>query len=304
MARERREGRIVYSVTHMSSESSIFIVIATTLAYFVLAVGVGVVLLFPRASLGALRGLGRVLANGFAALGGRVSQAGHEVVDLGERSRRDAAYWLALARQHRVLLTVAGVAVITPAVVALALHRYVGIGGYEESIQPTDPVILSLLQGEQLVPPAPLPPEVFTTREVELLRPALGSASRDWNLLDAEFRQRLLAVFQVMRQYGYEVALLEGYRSPERQDYLAGLGGNVTNAGAFQSYHQFGLAADCAFFLNGRIIIDEKDPWAMRGYKLYGEAAEAAGLTWGGRWKMMDFGHVELHRSGVLAKGR
>jgi peptidoglycan L-alanyl-D-glutamate endopeptidase CwlK len=22
--------------------------------------------------------------------------------------------------------------------------------------------------------------------------------------------------------------------------------------------------------------------------------AESAGMTWGGRWKMMDFGHVEL----------
>jgi peptidoglycan L-alanyl-D-glutamate endopeptidase CwlK len=178
------------------------------------------------------------------------------------------------------------------------------IGGYEVSTQPTDPVILALLQGEHLVPPAPLPPEVFTTREVELIRPALGSADRDWDRLDPDFRQRLLAVFQVMRQQGYELALLEGFRSPERQDYLASLGKHVTSAAAFQSYHQFGLAADCAFYLNGRIIIDEKDPWAMRGYKLYGKAAEAAGLTWGGRWRMMDFGHVELRRPGTLARGK
>lgn len=288
----------------MSSESSSLLVIVTVLAFFLLAVGVGVVLLFPRASLGAVRGLGRMMLSAWSAVGGRWMRARHDVAELGARRLRDAQYWLEFANQHRRPLSVAAIGIIAPAVVAISLNRYVDIGGYEESSQPTDPVILALLKGEQLVPPAPLPPEVFVTREIEVLRPALGSASRDWNRLDVDFRQRLLAVFQVMRQYGYEVALLEGYRSPERQDYLATLGANVTNAAAFQSYHQFGLAADCAFFLNGRIIIDEKDPWAMRGYKLYGQAAEAAGLTWGGHWKMMDFGHVELRRPGTLARGR
>jgi peptidoglycan L-alanyl-D-glutamate endopeptidase CwlK len=28
--------------------------------------------------------------------------------------------------------------------------------------------------------------------------------------------------------------------------------------------------------------------------------AEAAGLRWGGRWTMMDFGHVELQQAGLL----
>jgi peptidoglycan LD-endopeptidase CwlK len=288
----------------MSSESSSLFIIATALGYFALAVGVGVVLLFPRASMGVVRNFGRILAGALAAMTGRVSRVGHDMAELGARKKRDAGYWLGLARRHRLLVGVAALVVITPAVVALALQGYVDIGGYEEDVQPTDPVILSLLKGEQLVPPAPLPPEVFTTHEVEILRPALGSASRDWSLLDADFRQRLLAVFQVMHRYGYDMALLEGYRSPERQDYLASLGSDVTSAAAFQSYHQFGLAADCAFYLNGRIIIDEKDPWAMRGYKLYGQAAKAAGLTWGGNWKMMDFGHVELRRPEVLAHGR
>jgi hypothetical protein len=44
----------------------------------------------------------------------------------------------------------------------------------------------------------------------------------------------------------------------------------VTNAKAFQSYHQFGLAADCAFLRDGKLVISEKDPWAMRGYQFYG----------------------------------
>ena len=110
-----------------------------------------------------------------------------------------------------------------------------------------DERIAALLAGERLTPPAPLPPEVFTTREVELARPMVRFASRDWALLDAEFAQRLLMVFRIMReQHGYEMVLIEGYRSPQRQEQLAAMGGHVTQAGAFRSYHQFGLAADSA----------------------------------------------------------
>jgi peptidoglycan L-alanyl-D-glutamate endopeptidase CwlK len=156
-----------------------------------------------------------------------------------------------------------------------------------------------LLRGERLVPPPTLPPMAFTSREVTLVRPMLASANRNWTLLDADFSQRLLAVFRIMReQHGYEMALLEGYRGPERQNQLAAAGSNMTNARAFQSYHQFGLAADCAFLRDGKLVISERDPWAMRGYQLYGEAAESVGLKWGGRWTMMDFGHVELRQSG------
>ena len=40
----------------------------------------------------------------------------------------------------------------------------------------------------------------------------------------------------------------------------------------------------------------------MRGYQLFGEVAESLGLTWGGRWKMMYFGHTELRVEGVRRK--
>jgi len=99
-------------------------------------------------------------------------------------------------------------------------------------------------------------------------------------------------------RHGYDMALIEGWRSPERQAELATQGSAVTNAGAWQSYHQYGLAADCAFYRDGKLVISEKDPWAMRGYRLYGEIAQAAGLIWGGNWKMLDLGHVELHTAG------
>ena len=166
-----------------------------------------------------------------------------------------------------------------------------------------DRQIAILLEGEQLVPPSPLPPEVFTTREVEMIRPDVVLASRNWSLLDQEFIQRLLVVFRLMKErHGYDMILLEGYRSPERQTRLFEQGAHVTQAGANMSYHQHGLAADSAFFRDGKVVISERDPWAMRGYQLYGEIAAQVGLTWGGDWKMQDYGHVELRRPGVLAR--
>jgi peptidoglycan LD-endopeptidase CwlK len=175
------------------------------------------------------------------------------------------------------------------------------LGGFSDDRVQINPQVAALLKGEQLVPPAPLPPEVFLSAEVEQIRPMLVSASRNWQLLDVDFSQRLLLAFKIMReQHGYDMAILEGYRSPDRQDMLAKLGAQVTSAKAYQSYHQYGLAADCAFLREGKLVISEKDPWAMRGYALYGEVAESLGLTWGGRWKMMDFGHIEWRKPGFV----
>ena len=105
-------------------------------------------------------------------------------------------------------------------------------------------------------------------------------------------------------EHGYDMTLLEGYRSPERQAALAAKGSSVTMAGAWQSYHQYGLAADCAFYRQGKLLISEKDPWAMRGYQLYGQVAQQMGLTWGGHWQMMDLGHIELPKPGARAAVR
>lgn len=217
---------------------------------------------------------------------------------LGGASLKKSRVWLEeLAKwgqSHRVILTFSLVMLCMPWLLSLALSQRDWLDGYEDSRYAVNPQVAALLQGEQLVPPPPLPPELFQTTEVTLARPMLGAASRQWDLLEGSFTQRLLTVFKMMQeQHGYQMVIIEGYRSPERQAMLAKLGGHVTNAGPYQSYHQFGLAADCAFLRDGKLVISEKDPWAMRGYQLYGELAEAAGLTWGGRWKMMDFGHVE-----------
>jgi len=206
-------------------------------------------------------------------------------------------------RRHRMLLAVGVPLILVPSLLALALSNPAMLPTVESSNALPDEQIAALLAGEQLVPPVALPPDAFTTREVELVRPMLVNASRNWGLLHPDFSARLLLAFKIMKeQHGYEMALLEGYRSPARQDELANAGSHVTNARAFQSWHQYGLAADCAFLRDGKLVISEKDPWAMRGYQLYGQVAESLGLTWGGRWQMMDFGHIELRMRGVMRR--
>lgn len=195
-----------------------------------------------------------------------------------------------------------GMLLLMPVLIVLAwsLTDSRQLEGFDDRVDPANQQVSQLLHGEHLVPPPPLPPDVFATVEVELVRPMLSTADRRWEQMDPTFVQRLLMVFKIMKeQHGYDMALLEGYRSPERQAVLAAKGAHVTMAGAWQSYHQYGLASDCAFYRNGKLVISEKDPWAMRGYALYGQVAEQVGLTWGGRWQMMDLGHVEWRKPGI-----
>jgi len=267
-------------------------------AYFSIAVCIAALLFLPGLRSAVFRFLFQLIGNTRVQMSARHDFAKDRLgysVKISRMSLIDARR--VLLGRRLLILSTAGI-LVAPPLVALVMRKR-QLFQYDDDLRVPDEKIAALLNGEQLVPPPPLPPDVFATREVEQVRPALKDASRDWNLLDADFRTRLLLVYKIMReQYGYEMALLEGYRSPERQNRLAQMGSNITNAGAFQSYHQYGLAADNAFLQNGKIVISEKDTWAMRGYQLYGETAESVGLTWGGRWKMMDLGHVEYHKPG------
>ncbi len=235
---------------------------------------------------------------------GSLQRAGGMAVDAGwSGTRLHLRSWRSLLRRHWAFCAIGLPLILIPNLLALLMRQPDMLPGYEPGDTVIDAQVAALLKGEQLVPPASLPPIVFGTREVELVRPMLVDASRNWGLLHPDYSQRLLLAFKIMKEkYGYDMALLEGYRSPARQDALARMGSAVTNARAFQSWHQYGLAADCAFWRDGKIVISEKDPWAMRGYQLYGEVAESLGLTWGGRWTMMDFGHTELRLRGVMRR--
>lgn len=151
------------------------------------------------------------------------------------------------------------------------------------------------LNPERLVAPPALPPSAFSASA----RPDLERADRDWNKLNPRFAQKVLEIIAGLQARGYAFALLEGYRSPERQDSLADLGHQVTLARAFQSKHQFGMAVDVAPLRDGQLIISESDPWAIAAYQALGRAAESAGLSWGGRWRLRDYGHIEMGDAGT-----
>ncbi|MGY4828184.1 M15 family metallopeptidase [Sphaerotilaceae bacterium SBD11-9] len=268
-------------------------------AYFVLACGLSALLLFP-----SLREqVARCIARGSQRLTSthRLTQhkamrhAQHRLVQVNHAAS-DGTRWLL---RHWVGTSVVMALLIAPPLAVLSVRGWHRLAPFDDSTASgsDNGVITTLLQGEQLVPPPPLPPEVFTTAEVESVRPQLGGADRRWDALDADFRQRLLLAHRLMRdEHGYDMALIEGYRSPERQTALASLGAHVTNAAAWQSYHQHGLAADSAFMRDGKLVISERDPWAAKGYELYGVVAQRVGLTWGGRWQNADLGHVELRK--------
>jgi peptidoglycan LD-endopeptidase CwlK len=271
--------------------------------YFALATAVLALWLLPSVRARAIAWSQRLFASGRAThraiTGGSQRGAQRLVQTVGTQSTQ-AASWV--VRHRRLLMAASTVLALAP-LLALTLRGYVGLDGYDHrQSREVNEQVAALLRGEQLVPPPPLPPDWFTTREVEQARPLIRTASRQWELLDSEFRQRLLVIFKIMReQHGYDMVLLEGYRSADRQAQLAALGPQVTQAGAFESYHQYGLAADCAFLRDGRIVISEQDRWAASGYALYGAVARSVGLTWGGSWRSIkDFGHVELRREGVL----
>ncbi|WP_168416442.1 M15 family metallopeptidase [Acinetobacter indicus] len=196
-------------------------------------------------------------------------------------------------------------------------------------LREVDPQVYALLEGEMLSPPPEVEEALVEAAVVEAMQlenqwaavpadqhsydpavedlhahshvnPSIVSADRKWHKMNPRYKQRLLMVFKIMKErHGYELVLLEGYRSPERQNSLS-KNKNTTRARGYQSYHQFGLAADVAFKRKGKVVISERDPWAMRGYELYGEVAESVGLTWGGRWKSIkDYGHTEYRMPGL-----
>lgn len=277
--------------------------IVSLLSLFALACACAWLLLFPlsreRLAESAQGLLGR-LERQFGTLTTRgARQAGSGALMLGRRLLGTARF----LRRHLPALLAAAVLLTVPPLLAWLVSGDSMLGRFADDSPADNLQARALLQGEQLAPPQSLPPLVFATAEVVQQRPLLDSANRNWQLLDQSYAQRLLQVFRIMKeQYGYDMAILEGYRSPERQNLLAASGSGVTNARAFQSYHQYGLAADCAFVRDGRLLISEKDAWAMRGYRLYGEVAESLGLRWGGRWTLMDFGHTELRLPGRLGK--
>ena len=118
--------------------------------------------------------------------------------------------------------------------------------------------------------------------------------------LDPQFAKKLAVFEQMLAGRGIKVIMTWGYRSIEEQDTLYAIGRTkpgkkVTNARGGYSWHNFGLAADYAFVINGKVTWD--GPWST-----FGQVARQCGLEWGGDWaKFTDKPHVQVTRGKSLA---
>lgn len=121
------------------------------------------------------------------------------------------------------------------------------------------------------------------------------------------FRDKVYGVIYRLEDDGLIAGIFSGYRSPEEQDELYALGrtvknpdgvdaehpmGNiVTRAKGGRSWHNYGIAADLVFKVNGKWSWSDKLPWGIMG-----QHAHAVGLEWGGDWKepKTDRPHLQL----------
>lgn len=271
-------------------------IVVAAIAVVLLVAGVCWVLLFPETVESLRQAIAKRLG-GFRRRAGQVGdRVGHGATRVRSGVREEVGAVHGALRRHWLILVVAAALLLIPPIVIFVTRQTVVLEDFRgDDLAESSSMVAQLLRGERLTPPPPPPPEVFTTAEVRRLRPEIVTADRKWDQIDPDLQQRVLAIYEVMRrQYGYEMVLIEGYRSPQRQAELMA-GGKATRAGAWQSCHQYGLGVDSAPIRDGKLQWDMEDPWTRRGYFLYGELAEQAGLDWGGNWRSIkDYVHVEM----------
>jgi hypothetical protein len=142
--------------------------------------------------------------------------------------------------------------------------------------------------------------EVCREQEV-LIKPYQGFRS-------AEQQARLWAQSRSRSEVSSAAARLRGEGAAKLAVMLeratGAAGPRVTNALPGQSWHQFGRALDCyiespatsrALWRERRADGDEFGA-AAKLYDRFGRLSESLGLTWGGRWALGDYGHVQLDR--------
>ena len=273
-------------------------------AFFSVTVLVAWLAVFPATRDDVITHTGRWRVRLAVAAGRWHGRIGSRATESSRALGNGSARWARALRQRRWLLAGTVAVLVVPPLVIMQMRRQVMWDDFDSGAGfATDGHVVALLRGERLAPPPELPPAVFVAADVSHVRgvsvvmpEAISSADRKWARIAPDFQQRVLAIYRVMREvHGYQMVLVEGYRSPERQASLAAKGSAVTRAGAGQSCHQYGLAADSALYRDGTLQWDMGDEWTRRGYFLYGQLAAQAGLEWGGNWRSIkDYVHLEM----------
>ena len=155
--------------------------------------------------------------------------------------------------------------------------------------------------------PTPSPVEAPAVPRLHPLTPP-ETARRQTEELHSGFARRLTRLLESCKRKGLKFKLFEAYRTPERQAYLFEQGRSrpgsiVTNADAWRSIHNYGLAADLILDIPGI------NPWEtgtvegvdyMACWKRMRRLADKAGL----KTLSWDLPHVEMPGTSwqVLAK--
>lgn len=107
----------------------------------------------------------------------------------------------------------------------------------------------------------------------------------DLALLHPAFRERLEKLIDNLAAASVPMKVLEGYRTPERQDYLFAIGRTrelhrspVTFVSAWHSYHQYGLAVDMVIDHPAHGMWEIGNPTADGWWRAYHALASAQGL--------------------------
>ncbi len=108
--------------------------------------------------------------------------------------------------------------------------------------------------------------------------------------------RKVLSIIELAAQEGYILTVVQGLRTFAEQDRLFKKRPRVTKARGGQSYHNYGVAVDIAFIVNGKLSWDEKL------YKNVGRWAGRVGLEWGGNWHFVDMPHLQLNNMPATAR--
>lgn len=135
---------------------------------------------------------------------------------------------------------------------------------------------------QQLFNPKPL--EDYSKRPSSL---ALSSLNPHVALLAQQF-------INLCSANGLNITVIEAFRSWDKQDILYAqgrttVGSIVTNAEGGESYHNWGLAFDCAPVENGRINWNN-----INAFNIMGDLGQKVGLEWGGNWTSYAINLVDL----------
>lgn len=122
----------------------------------------------------------------------------------------------------------------------------------------------------------------------------------DTNKIYSPFLDKCILLVENCEKRGVSIWAISGYRSPEEQDALYNQGRGdkskplVTNAKAFQSFHNFGLAID--FCVDKDANKEGLQPnWDLAPYRILREEAEKLGLVSGLSFKSFPEGpHIQF----------